>query len=287
MGKTLIITAGGVKGFLALGGIFALKSKNLLSDYTDFCGVSVGSILTTLLALNLEYPELLTESLEFDFFNGFNNALNNFNILDWFQRQKEKKLKGIGILNPTKIRDRIEYWMIVKYRKKMSFLDLYNYTGNTLTIVVTDLSDVENPKPVYLNWKNTPNYSIAKAVMESCSIPGVFELENPSKIDGVFSDPFPFQIVNTDQATAFILQEDFRGSETSGIGEALLHIYSAMLIPIKILLQEKIERCPKNIIIIQLKRTINGIDLPIPFNMASADKLNMIISGFEQTIEQL
>lgn len=287
MGKTLIITAGGVKGFLALGGVFALKVNNEYNNFDKFCGVSVGSILATLLAINLDYSELLTESLEFDFFDNFLKLFSNFNILELLGKMRQKKIKGLGILDPSKIQERIEYWMIVKYRKKLTFADLYNYTGNTLTIVVTDRTNNDEPKPIYLNWKTAPTYSIAKAVVESCSVPGVFELENPNRIDGVFSDPFPYEVAGSDPAVAFILQEDLRTPEESNLAEVLLNIYSATLIPIKLILKEKIAKCPNNVEIIQLRKVVKGIELPIPFKMSRNDKIKMIVSGFRQASEQL
>lgn len=287
MGKTLIITAGGVKGFLALGGVFALKVNDEYKDFVNFCGVSVGSILATLLAMNLDYSELLTESLEFDFFDSFSKLFSNFNVLELIGKMRRKNIKGLGILDPSKIQERIEYWMIIKYRKKLTFADLYNYTGNTLTIVVTDRSSIDEPKPIYLNWKTTPTYSISRAVVESCSIPGVFELENPNRIDGVFSDPFPYEVAGSEPAIAFILQEELRAPEESSLAEALLNVYSATLIPIKLILKEKIVKCPENVEIIQLRRVVKGIELPIPFKMSRDDKIQMIVAGFQQASEQL
>lgn len=286
MAKTLIITAGGVKGFLALGGLLALRATDTLRDYTNFCGVSVGSILATFLAMNLTYLEIFTESMEFDFFDSLTHIFRNFDTLAWISRQRKKNIKGIGLLDPTKIQERIEYWMIVRYRKKLTFLDLYNYTGNTLTVVVTDRTDPENPEPLYLNWKTAPSYSIARAVVESCSIPGVFELENPSRIDGVFSDPLPYEIAEG-PSVAFVLQEDLKIPDDAGLTEALLHIYSATLIPIKLMLREKMKKCPANIKIIQLKRVTNGIEMPVPFNMSLDDKIKMVLTGYQQTMEQL
>lgn len=286
MGKTMIITAGGIKGFLAIGGILALKARDDLRKYDEFCGVSVGSILVTLLSLNLNFAELLTESLEFDFFDSLLQTFSTFNTLEWFSRRRNKGIKGIGILDPSKIQDRIEYWMMIRFHRKLSFLDLYNLTGKTLTIVVTDRSDSENPLPLYLNWKTTPSYSISKAVAESCSIPGVFELENPSRIDGVFSDPFPYTICES-EGLAFILQEELKIPNDGGLIETLLHIYSATLIPIKILLREKIKNCPDHVKVIQLKRISDSVDMPIPLKMTRDEKIKMIISGFEQSIESL
>jgi len=281
----MVLGSGSMLGYFLIGSLLALQSKNKLIEYSDYYGISVGSILAALIAMNISIKDIITESLEFNFFDGWNDFLQNFNILEWMTKKKSNKT--MGLIDPGKIRDRIEYWMIIKYHKKLSFQDLYNLTGNTLTIIVTDRSDPDDPKPIYLNKDTYPNYQISKAVIESCSIPGIFEIENPHRIDGVFTDPFPVERLENKTGLALLLHEDYKITGNGSISEALINIYSSIMIPIKMMMKKKIEMCPKSIKIIHLRKQSSSVAVPVPIGMSKTDKYQMIVSGYFQTLEQL
>ena len=56
--KNLVCAGGGIKGFYYLGIIKRLEELNIIEKLENLCGVSGGSMIIVLLALNYKYSEL-------------------------------------------------------------------------------------------------------------------------------------------------------------------------------------------------------------------------------------
>ena len=283
MSTTVIFGPGSEKGFLLIGGIWALG--NDLKNVNHFIGVSVGSILATFLAMQMTFPEIILESLSFNLFDNWLDLLKDFDISSWWL--KSNKSKVFGLIDPSKIKERIEIWMNKKFSRSLSFLDLFLMTGKKLTITVTDRSDPKRPKAVYCNYINTPHISVSQTVLESCLLPGIFESNTPHRLDGAFSDPLPIEQVDSNsEKTIIFLMEDVISESNNSLVKNISIIYHSLLIPSQILLNNKLENC-KNAKIINLTRNSESLGIPIVIPVKREEKIALIAQGFHQTREQL
>lgn len=262
MVNTLILGSGSYRGFLLIGGIFYLKLAGELENTKHFIGVSVGSIISALLCLDLSIPELLLEAISF----GFNDG---FDISKFFSYEK----KMGGLIDPSRISERLEYWMIKKFKKSLTFKELFSLTGKKLSIVVTDAS---GPSAIYMDYLRTPDYSVSQGVMESCMIPVIFENKNRERIDGGFSDPLPIQLAESDDILIFLLQDQKNNVSQNTIST----IYSNLTIPIQCFTEYKLTQCPKGTKVIVLTKQAGDI---FPVSMTKEEKMTLISSGFYQT----
>jgi len=269
--ESIILGPGSEKGFLLIGAILALS----FSKIQKIIGVSVGSILATLIFFNLSFPELLLESLSFKFFNSWTELVKDFNFAKWIEIENKNAI--FGLIDPSKIKERIDYWSIIKFGKSITFKELYLRTGKVLVIVSTDRSKIHNPKPIYFNYLTTPDYLISQAVLESCLIPGIFQSNTPERIDGVFSDPLPIEQIGKENALVFLLSNNEEELEASITG-ILINIYNSLLVPIQVLLNLKLKSCPENIKVIKLQPKKG-----IPLLTGKEERIEMIIQGFFQT----
>jgi predicted acylesterase/phospholipase RssA len=265
--------AGKEKGFLLIGAIFSLQLKGKLVYYDKLIGVSVGGLIATLINLELTFDQLYKEAINFNIFESFR---------DFSFDAKE------GLFSPAKIRQRVDFWMKLKFGKLVNFLELHNMTGKHLILVATDQRDPEDPKPVYFDYLTTPFYSVSKAVVESCLIPGFFETNSYQFIDGVFSDPFPIEKVDTGdegaKVDAFLLKDKYP-ADSNKIVNSIQSIFSALDIPTKILIQTKMKNLSKNVRVIILLRIIkewnwkNATGVYLTFE----EKKKLVLDGANQT----
>jgi len=281
--RALILGPGSYKGFLLIGGLLASFYRGEIEEIDHYVGVSVGSILVTFLSLGMSFPEIILEALSFDLFDGWTEAFNDFSVIDWMTQRNKAKL--MGLISPSRIRERVEFWLLRKYGQTMNFEQHFFLTGKKLTIVITNRSDPENPHPVYLNHETTPTYSVSRAVLESCAIPGLFESDHPHLVDGGLSDPFPIEQVAGTKALIFLLHDN-PPPNTRGLSASLSSIYSAMTVPIQILTNQKKRFLNQGIDdhkLIILRRDYHDWTA----RLQERDKIKMIVQGFQQTLEAL
>ena len=72
----LVISAGGINGYIFIGILKYLNEKGYLNNITKYIGCSVGSILCFLLSINYSIEEIEKIFLSLD----VNDLLNEFNI---------------------------------------------------------------------------------------------------------------------------------------------------------------------------------------------------------------
>jgi len=274
MTKCLLLGPGKEKGLLLIGSIFVLQMKGDLVKYEKFIGVSVGALLATLIVLELTLFELYHEAIDFNIFDN----LRDFNI--------GLLTKSSGIILPSKIQARIDFWMRKRFSKSLTFSELYQMTGKHLIIVATDNGDRDNPVPIYFDYLRTPNYFVSQAVVESCLIPGLFSTKNYSYIDGSFADPFPIQEIDeNDDADAFLLKDTHKAIPSDSLVNSLEDIIDAMSITTKILIRYKMLILKRPVRIFSLKhvvketnwRNLTGIYLN------QEEKYQMVNDGILQT----
>lgn len=266
----LLLGPGKEKGFLLLGALFALQLKGYLMNINEYVGVSVGSIVAVYLVMGLNFREIFYEALNFNLFENW----GDISIVNWFISEGNS-----GIVKSSKIKGRVDKWMIEKYGKSLTFEQLWRFTGKKLTITITDRTSPEYPKAIYMNHETYPNYNVADAIIESCSIPGLIEMINPNHIDGAFSDPFPIEQLG-DEGIAFILQDVGKASDSNHLTRPFEQMYETAFIPLQILTNEKIKKINGNLKVIILKRLSSNI---IPRKLSKIEKIDLMTSGLKQT----
>ena len=278
--ETLIFGSGNEKGFLLIGSLLALQNSKKISKVKKIIGISVGSIIGTFVAIGMSFSEILNESLSFNIFeasiSGIDQIIKNFSF----------EMNGRnGILDPSEIKRRIDARLIMKYGKSLTFKELHLWTDIELVIVITDRSNKNFPRAVYLSKSTTPNYSVSQAVLESCMLPGIFNNTNFNRIDGVFADPFPYEQAMGQKTLAMLPIEDLSKSfsDSQSFFGIIVDIYHALLVPIQIFLARKIEEARNSFDEEKLEIVILKTDPRIPFSLKLDEKIKMIVQGFFQT----
>lgn len=277
----LLLGAGSEKGYLLIGSLLALLFRGELLNIRNFVGVSVGAIIATLLCMNLTMVEILHEALAFEIFSSWSEVIKKFNLTNLW-RNLETSQNSFGLIDPFQIKERIDYWMVRKYQRSLTFRDLYLHTNKKLTIVVTDCRNMNQPRPIYYSVDTTPTAYVSQVVMESCHIPALFKGGNLSRIDGVLSDPFPIEQIDSPErnSLALVLQEKEYYFEQSLIGYAH-QMLATLMIPVRILTDEKIEKADKTRVkILRLEKEGDSSLI----NIDRTKKIRLIRDGFYQTI---
>ena len=83
--KNLVISSGGVYIFSLLGSLKYLKENNMLEDTKSYYGISAGSILCTMLALDYTIEEITDFLINFNFLKlldsyDITNLINDYGI---------------------------------------------------------------------------------------------------------------------------------------------------------------------------------------------------------------
>ena len=163
MFDTLFINGGGIFSIAQLGALSVLEKRKVIGDIKSIIGLSSGSVLASLLALNCSVQEMEEIILSFPWLeltekNWFKRIWNLF----WYygmdtNKQKERAMKSIiykasGSTNLT-------------------FLEAYKRSGKEVIICV---GNYVSGKPEYWSWKTHPNTPLWYAMNCSTAYPGVF-----------------------------------------------------------------------------------------------------------------
>jgi predicted acylesterase/phospholipase RssA len=170
----LVLSGGGIKGIGMLGAVAALKKHNVLDTITTFVGVSVGSIVATILAMKLD-PRVV-----------FDTHVLGFTYAPDIDITRLDKTFG---LDSGKY---LEHWIAMMI-PEMTFAEFHETYATTLVIVATNLN-THGPK--YLSHTTTPDMSVRLALRMSCSIPLYFsaiQYRGELYVDGGMSNNFPIE----------------------------------------------------------------------------------------------
>ncbi len=162
-----VFEGGGAKGVAYVGALRAMKDRKCW--FKGVAGASAGAITATLVAAGLDPEEMETAT---------DNALDNFKVKFWAGL---KRLRNeTGYFDPQGLR----YWLDETLKKQMvthnhshdpeeavTFRQLFEATKIDLYIIATDLS---LKRQMIFNHVETPNCSVADAVVASSSIPFAF-----------------------------------------------------------------------------------------------------------------
>jgi NTE family protein len=193
---TLCFSSGGINGLMYISALKYLLDNNyiILNNIENYVGTSMGSIISFLLNIGYKPDELIDICL----------------VLDFKKLQPEIDLEIIeneyGLDNGYGIIEQLESLCFNKlFIKNITFIELYNLTKKKLIINTTNFT---NSKCTILNYINTPDLDIIKAIRMSCSIPVIYTpvlYNNCYYIDGALTKHILLDYCNPDTTLGFLI----------------------------------------------------------------------------------
>jgi len=267
----IVLSGGGMKGFLQLGFIDSLLENKKIDKLKYFAGCSIGSILCVLLIVGYTPQELITYFCTNDvcsLFKGFNILLIS---------------NHYGLIDSKIILEYIETMVMLKLNYIPTFKDIYIKQGKIFICPSYKLnySNEENPH-TYFSYKTHPNMHITKAACCSSNIPIIFtkiEHEGGYYVDGGLFDNFPvnrlLKEIQEDPWTneyysiiAIKFEHDLKQLEINSFSDYVKHLFTAAT-KNKNLIQND------NVTIINIKTALSAID----FDIDTKRKLDLFIEG--------
>lgn len=176
--NTLVISGGGMKGFLFIGAIKLLSELNILDRIKYYYGTSFGGIIVSCLNLGWNYEEIIKFSTNFPI-----DCLFKFDINSFLENYSLIPKENLEII----LKKTITY---KKYDENITFKELYDLTKKELNLISYSLK--EN-KSIALNYINTPDLRIWEGIYMTCALPiliSYYEYDNDYFIDGGISENF-------------------------------------------------------------------------------------------------
>ncbi len=239
--------------------------KRVLEQFeiNSIIGTSGGSIIGSLLAIGYSIEQI--ESIAKD--------INLKECVDY----SFNPLHKFGIIDGSKIKDRLKKYMNIKFKD----------TLKELAITVTDYDKKEKQ---YFNSKNNPDLYIYEAVRASMSIPFVFkytEINGRKYIDGGICDNFPVDYFK-EKTIGIKIESSPQKKSQNNFSTWLLNTFGInYIMDIIGLMMSSVEK--KHIEdaiyskIIVIKSDRSGLD----FNHTTNDINDMIFTGYKITDEYL
>lgn len=172
----LVVSSGGTNGLVLIGALMYLEQQNMLSDVTNYVGTSAGSIITLLLAMDMNPFEIYQYLLDNDFSKDF-QVFNIENILNYNSLFSNKLLI-----------DNFENIIKSKLGFVPTLAELYELTKKKWTAVTFNYT---KHKIEYLNYETHPDLPCSIAAAASSCIPLFFsmiDIDSNKYIDGGITD---------------------------------------------------------------------------------------------------
>ena len=196
--NTLLLSAGGIKGYAFLGVWKYLQENNISHKINTFSGISIGSFFSLWFILGFTFEEIYQSLIETNILNLF-----SFDFVNFFE--------SYGMIDICELENFIINKMEEKgFDKDITFQSLYEKTNKELH---TFSFCVNEQKLESFNKDTTPHCSIRKAVLMSLSIPIIFQpihYNNKLYVDGAVKKHLPI-LENYNDSTSIpcvLLKED-------------------------------------------------------------------------------
>lgn len=181
--NSLVISGGGIKGFIYIGAIKLFFEYGLINKIKYFYGTSFGGLIVTCLNLGWKYDEIYKFALNFDIdclmeFD-IDNFINNFGLIS--HKNYETLYKKI-----------IAY---KGYDKDITFDELFKKTSKELHLITYS---VKHNKCIDLNYKTTPTLKIWQGLYMTTALPILippYKYNDDIFIDGGILENFPMSRV--------------------------------------------------------------------------------------------
>jgi NTE family protein len=215
--KTLVLSGGGIKGLIHLGGIQYMEENNLL-DIDTYIGTSIGGVIATLLSIDYKAKEIFNFLLHFNLHNTKN--MNIINLIDNYGLDDGKSLMFI-----------FEKLLERKINKKDITLGELNKKFNKKIIIcVTCLNEY---KPYYFSYENYPDLSLLLVIRMTISVPFIFtavKYNNNLFVDGGLINNYPIdKSQNIETTIGIFLNNTINYIQINNLEEYIFSLFSCLL----------------------------------------------------------
>ena len=266
---TLVLPGGGVKGFIILGALQALKDFNFLQNLTKFVGTSIGSAISYLLILGYTPIEIVLTIYK----HGWLEKTHNYNLVSL--------INGEGATSFDFITKILETMTLEKCGKFFTLLTLKEQLNKTLICVTYNMTQC---KTEYLSYENYPDLPCLTAIRMSCNIPLIFDrfkYMDSYYIDGGFTDNFPVlhgeKVGEKVLAIQLTIQENsLKDIPEDGIQQ---YFFRLLQIPIVNFTNYRLELATAKSRIFQFNS--GELKTAVKFHVSSKERLDMFSIGYE------
>ena len=264
---TIVLSGGGMRGILMLGGLQYLVDAKQLHDIKTFVGTSVGAILSFLICIGYTPIEILSKVCAYE-------RLKELSSIDI-----RGMLNGAGATSFDIIGGFIEDLTLEKLKYIPTLNDIREDLDKNLIICTYNLS---MSKPEYLNPDDHPSLSCIDAIQMSSNIPFIFKpfLYNDSYyIDGGLADNIPIHIGEKyGETLAINLGATYEDDHTEAITKPTMkNLFRTLFIPFHSLFKYKSQQAKESTRIINMNYTKVHF---LEFNLSTAGKLDMFTDGY-------
>jgi NTE family protein len=196
--RRLILSGGGLRVISFIGVLQVLEEQSMLSKIREFCGVSAGALVGTMLALGYSLQKIERFFLEYDFSEVRTlEPENMFLVFEEFGIDSGERLEGL-----------IKKFLFHKgFGPNTTFRELAE-SGRCRSLRVW-AADIQMAAPIEFSAKSTPDMEVVFALRASTAIPGYFIPPRHPETDriladgGVF-DNYPISYVSDQEANESI-----------------------------------------------------------------------------------
>ena len=190
--NSLVVSGGGMKGYIFLGCIKLLFELNIIKRIKYYYGTSIGGFINVFLILGWNMDEIYKFAL-------------NFSIGSIFDLDFDYFIKNYGLV------PKINYETIIKkiisykgYDPEITLSELYKVTSKEFNLMTFSLK-INNP--VVLNHINNPDLMLWESLYMSAALPILvppYSYKNDLYIDGGIDDNFPIDRVKYENRSKII-----------------------------------------------------------------------------------
>lgn len=270
--KRLIFGGAGTRLLCYVGALKALSHSINIAQIKEFVGVSAGSIISLLLALQLTLTDVEQTIINYNFRDMFHN--------DPFSPETILEATDTWGLDDGKaFKEHIAKFLEMHgFSPRLTFEQLHRLTKTSLRILACDIEDARYYE---LSHIKTPKVSIIDAVYASCAIPLYFypaRINNKLLVDGGMVHSFPLTYFShkeiSDSVGIQIISRISKQNPTDSL-EYFWRIVGMILNP------PVSYKVPRNIY------TINVNSFFVDWSMSHQEKIAMIQEGHSQVARQL
>lgn len=237
--KGICLSSGGYKGFGMLGFLTMMKLWGYFKDTNMYCGCSIGSIITVLLAVGWTPIEIFKKAINIKVFNGIQDLeLDNFK-------------DNMGIMSNKGLSDQLEDFILMKRNNIPTLLEFYE-EGIYIAFSTTDSISKREYK---IDWSTSPNVLITEGAIWSANIPGVFppvKIDGMAIVDGALTNPFPINYIDKGDDGPRILGLAVYGESEDDTNSIISYIIGCMMTSIDQLQRKSVHQASKSCHIIEL-----------------------------------
>lgn len=268
--NTIVMSGGGVLGFVHLGTLQYLYDRNRMMHVKKIIGTSIGAIIGYLLCLGYHPMEICIYLIQNNIFKNVEqyNLINLFHgkqgawSFDWIENALEKMTLA-----------KIDHLLTLQELKEICDIHLlcvsYNYTKKEETVI---------------DYVRFPDMPCLTALRMTANLPFIFEpftYENNVYFDGVLSSNFPIHLVQPDDRFVGICVSR---KTQEGIMDVWTLLWDILWIPVHSLEEQKNKMFLQQgvIVDVQIKHT-----LPLQLNMDKTEILDLFSLGYQRALETL